>query len=114
MLPPAEIRSLFVAYLDEADALRRTPRWYNTATANCTTIVFQMMRRIVSGLPLDYRLLLSGYLPEYIHTAGGLAPGIDLESLHRAGRITARARAADADPAFSQRIRDGVPGVSPI
>lgn len=114
MLPPDEIRSLFVAYLDEADALRRTPRWYNTATANCTTIVFQMMRRIVSGLPLDYRLLLSGYLPEYIHAAGGLAPGIDLESLRRAGRITARARAADDDPAFSQRIRDGVPGISSI
>ncbi|MFT4048053.1 MAG: DUF4105 domain-containing protein [Solimonas sp.] len=113
LLPPAQIRSLFNAYLEEADALRRAPRWYNTATANCTTIVFQMMRHIVAGLPLDHRLLLSGYLPEYIHAAGGFTPGVDLAILHRAGRINERARAADADPAFSRRIREGVPGIAP-
>lgn len=112
MLPPPAIRSLFNAYLDEADALRRVPRWYNTATANCTTIVFQMMRHIVSGLPLDYRLLLSGYLPEYIHAAGGLAPDYDVATLRRKGRIVERALAADDDPAYSQRIREGVPGIT--
>src|SRR3546814_12424990 len=93
--------------------LRRRPRWYNTATANCTTVVFEMMRHIVGRLPFDHRLLLSGHLPEYLHDVGGLTPGYGVADLRAAGRITARALAADADPAFSQRIRAGVPGISP-
>jgi hypothetical protein len=110
-LPSAAMRSLFLAYLAEADTLRRTPAWYNTATANCTTMVFEMMRHIVSGLPLDYRLLLSGYLPEYLHEVGGLTPGYTVEQLRSAGRINERAHAADQAADFSQRIRAGVPGI---
>src|SRR3546814_10204833 len=55
-LSPSAIRSLFLAYLTEAESLRRRPRWYNTATANCTTVVFEMMRHIVGRLPFDHRL----------------------------------------------------------
>jgi hypothetical protein len=110
-LEPAAQRALFLAYLAEADALARQPRFYDTLTANCTTIVYEMARRIVGGLPLDWRLLASGYLPEYLHGVGGLAPGHSVEQLRSAGRITERAQAADADPRFSQAIRRGVPGM---
>lgn len=65
-MPLEAARSLFLAYVDSANRLRDTPRFYHTLTANCTTIVFQMARRIVPGLPLDYRQLVSGYLPEYL------------------------------------------------
>lgn len=110
-LAPAAQRALFLAYLAEAEALARQPRFYDTLTANCTTIVYEMARRIVGGLPLDWRLLASGYLPEYLHGVGGLAPGHSVEQLRSAGRITERAQAADADPQFSQAIRRGVPGM---
>ncbi|CAN7601919.1 DUF4105 domain-containing protein [Pseudorhodoferax sp. LjRoot39] len=110
-LAPAAQRALFLAYLAEAQALARQPRFYDTLTANCTTIVYEMARRIVGGLPLDWRLLASGYLPEYLHGVGGLVPGHTVEQLRRAGRITERAQAADADPQFSQAIRRGVPGM---
>ncbi|KQP38941.1 DUF4105 domain-containing protein [Pseudorhodoferax sp. Leaf274] len=110
-LAPAAQRALFLAYLAEADALARQPRFYDTLTANCTTIVYEMARRIVGGLPLDWRLLASGYLPEYMHGVDGLVPGHTVEELRSAGRITDRARAADADPQFSQAIRRGVPGM---
>ena len=33
MMPKAAMRSLFLAYLDEADALKRKPQFYNTLTA---------------------------------------------------------------------------------
>lgn len=56
-LAPAAQRALFLAYLAEAQALARQPRFYDTLTANCTTIVYEMARRIVGGLPLDWRLL---------------------------------------------------------
>jgi hypothetical protein len=112
-MQPEAMRSLFRAYLAEGEALCRAPRWYSTLTANCTTIVYQMARRIVDGLPLDYRLLLSGYLPNYLHDVGALARGYSFATLRQAGRITERAKAADADPAFSQRIRAGIPGMGP-
>ncbi|NKF23380.1 Lnb N-terminal periplasmic domain-containing protein [Solimonas marina] len=112
-MPPEAMRSLFLAYLAKAERLRSHPRWYNTATANCTTIVFQMMRHIVHGLPLDPRLLLSGYLPEYLARVGALTPGYDVATLRRDGRITERARDAGDAADFSQLIRAGVPGIDP-
>ena len=111
VMPPAAQRALFLAYLAEADALARQPRFYDTLLANCTTIVYQMAQRIVGGLPLDWRLLASGYQPEYLYAVGGLVPGHGLAELRSAGRITERARTADADPQFSQAIRRGVPGM---
>jgi len=110
-MPPEAMRSLFLAYLDEADALARAPRFYHTLTANCTTVVYEMARRIVEGLPMDWRLLASGYLPEYLHGVGGLAPGRDLPALRAGGRITGRAQQADRDAGFSRAIRRGVPGI---
>lgn len=104
------MRSLFEAYVEEANRLVHTPRFYHTLTANCTTIVYHMMRRLVDGLPMDYRLVLSGYLPGYIHRLGALAPGYALQTLRERGRIGERARAAGDAPDFSARIRDGVPG----
>ncbi len=111
-LPRAEMRSLFLAYLDEAAALRRAPSFYNTLTANCTTIVYDLAKRIVPGLPMDWRLLASGYLPDYLFDVGGLTPGYGLAALRAAGRITDRAIASDATPGidFSQAIRRGLPG----
>ena len=110
MMPRAAMRSLFLAYLDEADALKRKPQFYNTLTANCTTIVFEMARRIVPGLPFDYRLLASGYLDRYLFDVRALVPGLSFQQLRDGGHITARARAANDDPDFSHAIRRGMPG----
>lgn len=110
-LPPPAARSLFLAYLDQARALSTRPRFYDTLTANCTTIVYEMAQRIVGGLPLDWRLLASGYLPEYLAKIDGFTAKQELATLRAAGRITERAIAADRDPRFSERIRQGIPGM---
>ncbi|MCG6658978.1 DUF4105 domain-containing protein [Halomonas campisalis] len=110
----AAMRSLLLAYVEEANRLAETPRFYNTVTANCTTLVFAMVRGIGVGLPHDYRLLLTGKLPDYAFEMGGLWPGYSLGELKRRGGIVEQALAADDDPAFSQRIRRGVPGWEPI
>lgn len=112
VLPPAQRRALFLAYVEEASRLAQAPRFYQTVTANCTTIVYTLVRQIVPQLPLDYRLVLSGYLPQYLYEVGGLDRRQPFEALRHAGRFTDRAKAADADPAFSQAIRRGVPGVA--
>lgn len=106
-----EMRELLRYYAGQAQALERAPAFYNTLTSNCTTIVYELMHRIVPTLPLDYRLLLSGYLAEYAADVGGLTPGVAYARLHERGRITLRAREAGDTPDFSRRIREGIPGI---
>nr|WP_237719759.1 DUF4105 domain-containing protein [Herbaspirillum sp. CF444] len=110
---PATLRKLFIGYAGEARKLEQAPEFYNTLTSNCTTIVFDLARAINPQLPLDYRLLASGYLAEYAYDVGGLAPGVDYATLKARGRITGRALAAGNDPRFSELIRVGIPGVAP-
>ena len=110
-LPVEDIRALFLAYVNEANTLVNTPRFYNTITVNCTTLVYHMLRHIVGHLPLDYRLLFSGYLPSYVYKVGGLDSRYSLEQLRAFGRITDRAKAADQSATFSQEIRQGIPAL---
>lgn len=109
-MPQSAMRSLLLAYVDEANALIESPRFYNTITANCTTLIFAMARGIGARLPLDYRLLVTDRLPGYAFKVGGLWPGFTLPELEAGGRIDERARRVHRAPDFSQRIRQGVPG----
>lgn len=112
-MPVAAMRSLFLSYVEQANALVRTPRFYNTLTVNCTTLVYHMMKRIVGYLPLSYRLILSGYLPEYVYRVGGLDQRYSLQELRARGRITERAREADRSDTFSSDIRQGIEPIEP-
>jgi hypothetical protein len=108
-MPREAMRSLFVSYVEAANRMTHEPRFYNTVTSNCTTLVYRMARRIDSGLPLDPRLLLTGYLPEYFMDVGALDPRLGVGAWRRLGRITDRARATTAEDDFSAAIRVGVP-----
>ena len=110
-MSPEARRSLFLAYVEQANALPATPRFYNTVTANCTTIIYHMAKRIVDGLPWDYRLLASGYLPEYLFDLGAFSGASTIEEYRARGRITDRARATTPSDDFSKAIRQGVPGI---
>jgi hypothetical protein len=103
------IRSLFLAYVNEANELARAPRFYHTISGNCTTLVYKMLKRILGRLPFSYRLLLSGYLPEYVYKVGGLDPRFSLDELRAMGYFSERARTADQSPTFSADIRQGIP-----
>ena len=70
------IRLLFLEYLDTANDLAAHPRFYNTLTANCTSLVFDMVRVIHPGLPLDIRVILAGYLPDYAYDVGATVSNI--------------------------------------
>ncbi|MBO9538889.1 DUF4105 domain-containing protein [Herbaspirillum sp.] len=111
-LRPEQLRKVFLGYLERAAQLQAAPRFYNTLTSNCTTIVFGLARRLSPLLPLDYRLLLSGYFAGYAYDHGGLVPGYSFEQLKAAGRITQRALAVRAGDDYSTAIRQGVPGVA--
>ncbi|HRO88394.1 MAG TPA: DUF4105 domain-containing protein [Chiayiivirga sp.] len=112
---PEALRAMFLGYLVRADALQREPDFYNTLTSNCTTVIFDIARHVVPGLPMDHRLLLSGHFAEYVHDQGGLTPGYGYEELRERGYINPRALAVPGDAAdeamFSREIRRQVPGI---
>jgi hypothetical protein len=111
-MPLTAMRSLFIAYVEEANTLVNAPRFYNTVTVNCTTLVYHMMERIVGRLPMDYRVLFSGYLPAYVYQVGGLDTRYSLAELRTRGRITDRAKKAGHSENFSADIRQGIPEIS--
>jgi hypothetical protein len=99
------MRSLFVSYIDAANVLAKEPAFYNTVTSNCTTIVYRMAKRLDPGLPMDIRLLMTGYLPEYLYENGALDRSVALDEWRRRGRITERARRSLPGDDFSAVIR---------
>jgi hypothetical protein len=108
-MTPDQARALLLQYAAELNELARTPRFYNTLNANCTTLVFHLVRAIHPSLPLDPRVLLSGYLPDYVYDLGALDTSMPFPRLRELSHIHDKATLADADPDFSALIRDGVP-----
>jgi hypothetical protein len=105
------MRSLFVAYIDEANNLVQKPRFYNTVAANCATPAYHMMKHIVGYLSWNYSLLLTGYLPEYVYRIGGLTLGYSFEELRALSgmRPVALLAGVRGDRA-GRRVARGCPG----
>jgi hypothetical protein len=106
---PDNVRRLLRLYLEEANHLARTPRFYNTLTSNCTTLVFDLVQIVHPGLPLDGRIILSGYLPDYAYEQGATNTHMSFEKLRELSKIHDNALRADTDPNFSAKIREDVP-----
>jgi hypothetical protein len=111
-MPKADMRALFEGYVGQANELSTAPRFYNTVTVNCTTLVYHMMKRIVGYLPFDYRVVFTGYLPGYVYRVGGLDRRYPLKELRELGRITDRAKLSSR-AGFSAEIRRGIPPLPP-
>lgn len=109
-MKPATALNLLRTYVGVADDVASRPRWYNTVTTNCTTTIFRMARALDPGIPLDYRVLLSGLVPGYLYDHDFLVKDRPLADLVKASHIGPRAPGPAEDPGFSARIRTGVPG----
>jgi hypothetical protein len=107
--PADQARALLKEYVVESTALAEQPKWYNSITANCATVVFKLVRAAGSKLPLDWRLVVNGFLPGYLYDHGAVVTTMPLSELMERARISEKARAADHSPDFSRLIRVGVP-----
>ena len=110
-VPRENVRRLFLDYVREINELKDHPAFYNTLTTNCTTAVLVHTRVNPGSPPFSWKVLLSGYTPQYTYELGRLDTSLPFEKLRRRSRVNDRAQAADQDPEFSQRIRDGLPGM---
>ena len=103
------LRRVFLDYIRSINELRERPQFYNTLTTNCTTSVWMHTRMNRESPPLSWKLLLSGYVPDYLYDLGRLDTSRPFPELEKLSLVNERAHAADRDPAFSQRIREGLP-----
>ena len=108
-IPPENARRLFLEYIRQINAMKEQPEWYNTLTTNCTTNVVRHFRTFSDRVHYSWKVLLSGYAPQYAYELGGLYSGIPFEGLKAKSHINARARTIGNDPEFSSKIREGLP-----
>lgn len=103
------LRRVFLDYIKAMNQLRDRAAYYNTLTTNCTTNVLFHTRVNPESPPMSWKILLSGYVPDYLYELGRLDTSRSLADLEKVSHVNQRAHAADKDPAFSQRIREGLP-----
>jgi hypothetical protein len=92
------------------NALKEQPEFYNTLTTNCTTTIWLNSKVNPDHLPFSWKLLLSGYVPEYLYEHERLDTSLPFPELQKRSLINSRAQAADNNPDFSRLIREGLPG----
>lgn len=109
-MPVDAARALLLDYLRGINRLADQPRWYNALTHNCTTTIRYHMREIGAAQPLNWRLFANGRLDELGYERGRLDTSLPFAELKARSDITEKAKAADAAPDFSARIRVGLPG----
>ena len=72
-----KIKNLFLAYLDYGHRLNDEPKFYHSLFSNCTTVIYKMVSQI-DDIPLDYRIIVSGKLADYLYDKGAIDDNYDL------------------------------------
>ncbi|WAP67735.1 Lnb N-terminal periplasmic domain-containing protein [Jiella pelagia] len=106
-IPQEAMQTLFMEYAKAGNDLARQPAFYDTLTANCTTVVFDLARMIEPGLPTDWRILLSGYLPGYLRDQGVLPWNGSISELRQRAAISRKSESALPDEDYSRAVRAG-------
>jgi hypothetical protein len=106
--PPEMMQRMFLNMVTLGNDLAAAPRFYNTATTNCTTVLWQMAREVEPGLPLDARVFLSGLIAGYLQRVGLLPADVPLAQIEAQARVTPVGPAGPDSAAFSARLRAGM------
>jgi hypothetical protein len=108
--PIPQARALLLDYVRSMNELVDHPQFYNALTDNCTTTIRRHVKHINPGAPpFDWRYIANGYGDELMYERGNVDTRMSFVELRARSRINARAKAADQDPFFSLRIREGIP-----
>ena len=112
--PLQNARRIFLDYIKSINELRDRPSYYNTLTTNCTTSILFHTRMNPESPPMSWKVLLSGYVPDYLYDLGRIDTSRPFAELEKLSHVNARAHAAGKDATFSQRIRQGLPMPAPF
>jgi len=108
---PESARRLFLIYLDRINELADHAEWYHLLSDSCTVNIVRYANAAGRTGGFDFRHILNGFIDQYLYSSGRLDSTLPFAELRRLSRINDAARAADADPDFSRRIRESLPTV---
>jgi hypothetical protein len=108
------LRRVFLEYIKSINELHQKPAFYNTLTTNCTTSILTHARINPESPPMSWKILLSGYVPEYLYELGRIDTSRPFAELEKLSHINERANAAGDDANFSRRIREALPVAQPL
>lgn len=100
-------RRFFLDYLQTINRLRDRPEFYNTLTANCTNLIWNHAQVSTERIPFSWKVLASGYTPEYLYDMGRLDTSTSFAELTRSVYVNPVAQALGDVEDFSRRIRRG-------
>lgn len=101
-------RKLFMEYIQQINAMKEKPVWYNTLTTNCTTNIVMHIKTFSDRIRYNWKVLLSGYTPLYAYELGALDTSLPFGELRERSYINPKAHAIGNDPEFSRKIREGL------
>ena len=108
-MPPENARKFFMEYMRQINSFKESPEWYNTLTTNCTTNLVRHVRTFEGRVTYNWKILLSGYAPQYAYELGALDTHLSFDQLRKRSYINPKAGALNDDPDFSRKIRQGLP-----
>jgi len=110
---PELVRAVFLDYFNYINHLKEQPEWYNALTHNCTTAIRGHVVPHTVNTPRlpNWKLLVNGYLDERLYETKVIDQSLPFPELKARSHINERAKAAYDAPDFSQKIRDGLPGI---
>ena len=105
LAPKENVKRLFLEYVNNINALYEKPSFYNTLLSNCTTVIWLHSKVNPNHLPFSWKILLSGYLPEYIHESGGFDQNLTFTELKKQAYINPLVNGRDISTDYSRAIR---------
>jgi hypothetical protein len=102
-------RRLFLDYVRKINSLKEKAEFYNTLTTNCTTQIRVAGLAAGAVIPWNWRLLLTGHVPDYLYSRGSVDTRLPFPELFRQSQINEAADRADDSDSFSAAIRETVP-----
>lgn len=106
-------RKLFLEYVKRINKLKNEPQFYNTLTTNCTTTILNQVQALGGQAQYTWKILLSGYVPEYLYETETLMPNLSLEEIMQSSLVNQKAKLHAREADFSRLIREGVPRPEP-
>lgn len=111
-LSPDEGRRVLLDVLARVNRLRTEPEFYRTIGNNCTTSMVGIVNEVLpKRIPFTKKILMNGLLPEVAYANRLHVTDLPFDEWKRRSNIDEAARAADRDPLFSRRIREGLPSM---
>jgi hypothetical protein len=102
---PETGRRFFLEYMKTINDVRAHPRFYNTLTTNCTNVIWLHAHVNPERVPFSWKILASGYVPEYLYDMGRLDTSVSFAELTQRGHVNPIAQALGDTPEFSRQIR---------